>query len=341
MSTLPQAKQQVKIPEPVRRETVVMGRQGFFSVVFRLIGVELYKLRRRTMSRVMSVIAIISVLLVFTLIGVSSALVASSPTSAYMHGEVGTVSEAQAAQARQDTLMNISTLLRLPDSLFATVQIIDTVGLILIIILAGTIVGGEYGVGTVRLMFTRGPTRTQFMLAKLGAILCCSALGVVVLVPLGIIVGALFNLVTGIGLDMHFFNGGWLLHAFLYMLVTVLNLFMYATIAVCLATLGRTTAAGVAGTIIWWIVESVLSGLLTLVGSFNQGVLGNLLKAIPDYFISNNLSALVQNQHQYLLGESVPAGQISDIHALLVLVVYLLALGGLAWWVNEKRDVTN
>jgi ABC-type transport system involved in multi-copper enzyme maturation permease subunit len=122
----------------------------------------------------------------------------------------------------------------------------------------------------------------------------------------------------------------------------VLNLFIYAAIAVCLSTLGRATAAGVAGTLIWWVLENILSGILYLLSTaFDQGSVGAFLKAIPDYFIYNNLSALAQNQHQYLLSDNTPPSQISDVQALAVLAVYLVLLIGITWWVNEQRDVTN
>lgn len=342
MSITPRARQRADIPEPVRRDTVVMGRQGFFSVVLRLIGVEIYKLRCRTMSRVMSVIAILSVLIVFIMVGLSAALANAAPLSSYTHTVVGEIPASEALQAKHAILTNITEPVRLPNALFTITQIINTVGLALIIILAGTIVGGEYAVGTIRLMFTRGPTRTQFIVAKLGAILTCALLGTIVLTILGLVLGTAINLTFGINADMHFFNGTWLLHALLYLALTVLNLFSYAVIAACLSTLGRTTAAGVAGTLIWWVLENILSGILYLLSTaFSQGFVGVFLRSIPDYFIYNNLNALLQNQHQYLLSDSTQPAQIPDVHALIVLAVYLVLLIGITWWVNEKRDVTN
>src|SRR5438876_4619168 len=136
MSITPHARQRSDIPEPVRRDTVVMGRQGFFSVVLRLIGVEIYKLRCRTMSRVMSVIAILSVLIVFTMFGLSAAQANSEPLSSYTHTIVGEIPASEALQAKQAVLTSITERVRLPNALFTITQIIDIVGLALIIILA-------------------------------------------------------------------------------------------------------------------------------------------------------------------------------------------------------------
>lgn len=330
-----------ELPPLARRETVVMGSQSYVSIVLRLIGVELYKLRRRALSRILGVLAIIAVVIVFALIGSWALVTRSMPAASFGQTSVGTASNARALQARQDTLQSISQPLRLPDSFTTSAQIIDYVGLILIIILAGSIVGGEYSVGTVRLMFTRGPTRGQFFLAKLGTILACTILGTVVLMALGVVIGAFFNFLLGIGSNLHFLTAAWLGHALIYTLTVVLNLFVYAIIAVFLSILGKTTTAGVAGTLIWWVVENVLGSVLSIVGALGHGPVNSFMQAIPNYFISTNVDALQQNQHAFLLGDRSFMPQVSDVHALLMLACYLILLIGLSWWVMQKRDVTN
>jgi ABC-type transport system involved in multi-copper enzyme maturation permease subunit len=331
MST--QAKSEQHIPAPARRHTVVMGRQDFFSVLLRLIGVELYKLRRRTMSKALSTIAILSIILVFFLIAVSTNISDTASTPA--PGQ-----PMQTAAAKQAELEVISAPLRLPDSLITSVQVIGYAGLVLIIILAGTIVGGEYAVGTIRLMFTRGPTRTQFLLSKVGAIFVCTVLGTFALAFIGIAVGALLNIVMkGVSTNFSFLTGAWILHALLYLLAAALGLFLYAMIALSLSLLGKTTVAGVAGALMWWVLEGLLGQVFYLLGTLNRGMLGDFLKAVRDYLIGNNVQALLQNQTHYLLHES--ASQLSDLHALFVLALYIILLVGLAWWVNERRDVTN
>ncbi|MBV9229082.1 MAG: ABC transporter permease subunit [Chloroflexi bacterium] len=331
MST--RAKSEQPIPAPARRHTVVMGRQDFFSVVLRLIGVELYKLRCRTMSKALSTIAILSLILVFFLIAVSTNT--SDTASSLAPGE-----QVQTAAEKQAELAMISAPLRLPNSLITSVEVINYAGLVLIIILAGTIVGGEYAVGTIRLMFTRGPTRTQFLLSKVGAIFVCTVLGTFALALIGIVVGAFFNIVMkGISTNFSFFTGTWVLHASLYLLAAALGLFLYGMIALCLSLLGKTTVAGVAGALMWWVLEGLLGQVFYLLGTLNRGILGDFLKAVRDYLIGNNVQALLQNQTHYLVGDS--ASQLSDLHTLFVLVFYIILLVGLAWWVNERRDVTN
>lgn len=353
MSASQPAKVETKISAPQRRETVVMGRSDFLSVILRLIGVELYKMRRRTMSKVLGVSGSLLMILIFLGFGSISLFYVSSPASNFLPPPCTADSKAmgqscldhaptqtdlaRAEAAKHEVIQSSSGLLRLPTSLALTSSMIQGVGLILIVIMAGTISGGEYSVGTIRLMFTRGPTRSQFYLAKIGAvivfILFMIALGELV----GIGTGAILNLFTGVSTTFSFFTGAWLLHALLYILVVALGLFMYAMIALSLSALGKATAAGVAGALIWWVLEFVLRQGFQSLGSQTTGALSAFWKAIPDYLISPNIDALAQNQTQYLGGQP---GQLSDLHAILVLATYLVLLIGLAWWATLRRDVT-
>src|SRR5947207_3516873 len=137
-------------PPSGRASSVLMGRQNYISAMLRLIGMELYKIRRRRMSKVLS---FISILAVVSLLGLFA-------LAAFLMAKDGTPPEA---------ILRFSEVLRLPASLSLVTQLLTTLGQILVIILVSTIVGGEYADKTVRLMLTRGPTRTQFLLSKIGA----------------------------------------------------------------------------------------------------------------------------------------------------------------------------
>jgi ABC-type transport system involved in multi-copper enzyme maturation permease subunit len=355
MSSVPQTTGQ-QMPSPVRRDTVVMGRSDFFSVVLRLIGVELYKIRRRTMSKVLSTIGILIMIISFVVASLIALIAANTPASSFLPppctasntgagqpclNHAPTQAElALAEQEKHDRVAEYSSPLRLPDALGIANQIIQSLGLVLIVILAGTIVGGEYSGSTIRLMFTRGPTRTQFLLSKIGAILACIILGVVIGMAIGIITGAILNIFTGISTNLSFFSALWLMHAIIFLLEVMLALFMYAMLSLCLSTLGRATAAGVAGSLVWWVLESVLGGAFYLAGAQMKGFMGDFLRAVPDYFIGNNISALLQNQASNIYGTATPS-QLSDLHAVLVLAGYLVIFIGLAWWITRGRDITN
>ena len=293
-------------PQPsthTRSSTVMMGRQDFLSVVLRLTSTELYKVRRRAMSKVMVIVGICVIFFTFLFVPFVS----------------------------QDQI-------HLPLSLTVAVEIPRLLGVILIIILVGTIVGGEYSIGTIRLMLTRGPTRTQFLLGKIGAALACIVLGLLFLTLFGILVGQILSLFFSASTNWNFLSLAWLGHGLLYLLSAMAGLFVYAMMALFLATLGRSPTAGVAGGIAWSLLEPVLGLLIGTIGERIQGFLGTFFTAVPDYLIGNNIDALLQNQSLFLTHDS-PA-LISDLHALLVLAAYAVVFIGLSWWLITRRDVT-
>lgn len=356
MNVSPQlpAQTEARLSQSTRSASVIMGRQDYLSVVLRLIGMELYKLRRRAMSKVLGSIAIALAVLPFALVAFGTFATANAPagsfTSSCQTGPNGqpsqgpqacpTPSPAQVAQERQLIVQTTSSPLRLPNSLNVAVQYGLIVGIVLLVILVGTIAGGEYGTGTIRLLFIRGPTRTQFLLAKLGASFVVIFIALLLMTLLGILTGLAFNPVSGFAQTGDFLSAAWVGHALLYLLIAIFNWFMFAAIAIFFGTLGRSTVAGVVAGISWLFVEPILGSVLTLLGNFSRGALGDFLKAIPDYFIGNNFSALLNDQGQYLnFGSSAPT--ISVIHAVIVLLVYFAFFIGLAWWINKRRDVTN
>jgi len=253
------------------------------------------------------------------------------------------------SSATQQEVSSFSQLLRLPFSLYVTVWVLFTLGQVLIVILVGAMVGGEYGVGTIRLLFTRGPARWQFLVAKMLAAISCIAIGVVAITLVGILVGQLLNFVTGIAPTFDFFSAVWLGYALLYLLSAMLCLFVYAMMALFIATLGRSTAAGIAGALVWiFVAEPVVKVVCSISAAVSKGITADIARSIPDYLLSNNMSALLANQNESLFGSKIASFlalfgsyQLSNLHALLVLAGYLILFIGLAWLINEYRDITN
>ena len=354
MSLRSQTSAEGSMPLPARTGTVILGRQDYVSVLLRLIGMELYKIRRSLMSKVLVSIAIAIPILVFLLVSLGTFFVLNAPADSFappcLSASGGppqsgtspnctTPSAAQLAQARQSALLNVSEPLRLPSSLNVAIQFALSAGTILIILLVGTIAGGEFSIGTVRLMYTRGPTRTQFLLAKVGTAIVCIAFGILAMSIIGVLTGQALNPLSSIPQYFGFFSAAWVGHTILYLLIAMLDWFMYAAIAIFFGTFGRSTVAGIVGALTWFFVEPIVGSVLKLAGNFSHGPFGDFLKAIPDYFIGNNIGALSQNQGQYIFGGS--GSSFSDLHALIVLAAYLVALVGLAWRINVNRDVTN
>jgi len=337
----------------VRAKYVILGKQSYLSILLRLISMEIYKIRRRIMSKVLLSIAIIIAILVFLLFSINTFFLLNAPPESFIPPcpSTNTPSQGQAqpncpppsttqvTQFREFALRNASEPLRLPTSLSLAVQVALSAGTILIIILIGSSAGGEFSIGTVRLMYTRGPTRLQFLLSKVGVAALCAAIGILTITITGILIGQTLNALSSIPQALDFLSTGWIAHALLYLLVAMFDWFIYATIAIFFGTLGRSTVAGIVGALTWLFLEPILGSILKLAGTFSQGTFGNFLKAIPNYFISTNTGALLQNQGQYIFGGS--SSSLSDLHALAVLLVYLAVFIGLSWWINDHRDVTN
>src|SRR5258708_34855977 len=68
---------------PARTSTVILGRQDYVFVLLRLIGMELYKMRRRVMSKVLGSIAIAIPILVFFLVSLSTFFVLTVPPNSF------------------------------------------------------------------------------------------------------------------------------------------------------------------------------------------------------------------------------------------------------------------
>lgn len=309
-------------PLTTRVSTVILGRMDFTSVLLRLIGMELYKIRRRLMSKVLGVLAAFLAALVPLVVGIELAV------------------DRKALAAQPALLGAFSAPLRLPASLeLAVTQNELNPAIILIIILVGAITGGELSIGTVRLLFTRGPWRGQFLLAKYGTALICTVIGVLGMAVVGVLAGQFFNLLVGVPQELTFLNAAWVGHALLYLLTTMLNWFMYAVVAIFFSVLGRSTVAGIVGALTWFFVEPAVSSILTIAGNSIVGLSGAFLRALPDYLMGNNARALQLTQAHYLFGI---AGQTRpDLQRLIILAVYLIVFIGLTWWLNESRDVTN
>lgn len=341
-----------------RDASIIMGRQGYIFVVLRLIGMELYKIRRRALSKALGSIIIAIAILPFLAITAGTLFTLNTPLEnfqppcqAFSPGgqplppaqgpgaDCPVLTTAQLESMRQTAVVDTSISLRLPSSLNIAVQIAFAAGAVLTIILIGTVAGGEYSIGTIRLLFTRGPTRTQYLLGKLGAACIVIFCGFLLMVGLGILIGQVLNPLSGVAQSGDFFDAGWLGHAVMYVLIAMLEWLVFGAIAIFFGTLGRSTVAGVVGAIIWLVAEPILGGLLGLLGNLSPGPFGDFLRAIPDYLISNNVNNLLGDQSYYLFHNGTPSETI--LRSVLVLAVYFVLFIGMALWLNQRRDITN
>lgn len=352
---------QQDFPESERAETIKMGSQNFISVIARQTRLELYKLRRRVYSQVVLLILCGLVLLFTAMIGFEALSASLSPASSLVPPQcttsdtassnctTRTYTQAQLEQNKQDIMHAYANSLGLPGSLTAITQVLSLALLApLGIALVGLIAGSEYSAGTVRLLFTRGPTRLQCMLGKVLASLIYTAVVVFLLTVTYIIVGMLVYPLTGQPYTytfgfFHATDSGTICgNSLLLGLLAIGGWFSYAMLALLLGTIGRSTAAAVGGALGWFILEILLSkGLGALQALIPAGPIHELARTIPDYLLSANLQALVQNRLHFIAPRSMLLSPLSDLRALIVIGVYLVIFIGSSCLITIHRDVTH
>lgn len=250
--------------------------------------------------------------------------------------EIQAAREAAAAAVRQT--------LTIPGSLAVAGGLTTFIGLILLVILAGAVVGGEYGYGTIRVALGRGVGRGQFIVGQAAALAVLALFTAGLMVALGSLVGATVGPLLGATLPAVGLEGAW--EIVLFWLALSLNLFAFAAIALFMATLGRSTAAGIGFALGYFIFEGVAQGIVFIVATllFSQPASADFVHHIPDWFIGNNVAFIVRNVSQAPLVINGPplGGEAFDMtHALLVALAYLVVLIGGSYLLLRRRDVTD
>ncbi len=260
------------------------------------------------------------------------------------------LSAQQQQQIRDQQADSIRAPLTFPGSLQFAGGYTTFMGVILLAILAGAMIGSEFGQGTIRLALSRGVGRAQALTAQVAA-LAVLALGI----GLGmLLLGALIGVTIGpaLGATLSALPAGGVGALLAYWLAVSLYLFAFAAIAFFLATLARSTAAGIAGPLGYLIFELIAIGVLSIVALAIQGDTGDFLRHVPDWFLGQNLGALTTAAFQPLAA-AVPTirggatgggngGQtIGTMHALLVSLAYCALLVGSTYFIMRRRDVTD
>jgi ABC-type transport system involved in multi-copper enzyme maturation permease subunit len=334
-------------PDVRRAAPLALGRRDSLSVLLRLIGMDLYKVRQRLLSQVLLAIPILLIgggFLVTGIVAIHDVGLPATSYKTYSCTEAPHDPEclthpptlADFQHQKQQMLHSVALYLNVPGNWNAQERFLIERLVVVAIILAGTLVGGEYSLGTVRLMFTRGPTRLQFFYAKLAVLAICVVPILPLVIVLGSAVGGLMAHAAGLGAGLGFLSADVFGHFALFTLLGILFWFSYMLMAAFFGTLGRSAIAGIVGPLVWLLLEPVISGFLSGAPGFAQH--------IPDYFLGNNLLSLIQDQMRALgifsLNEPSPAGALYPGQSLLVVAAYLAVFVGVASWVTVRRDVT-
>lgn len=248
--------------------------------------------------------------------------------------------------AQQAAAKSVAMSMTFPQTLTIVEVLVSLIGVIVLTTLAGALVGGEYGHGTVRVVLSRGVGRAQLIAAQAIALAALSLLAAAVMMLIGILVG--FTLGPALGGTLPAYASGVPVELLQTWLALALNLFGYSAIALFFATLGRSTAAGIGFALGFFVAEYVLEGILATVSAIFQATQPNtaeFIRHIPDWFLGPNVGYIVQQASLSPLAITPGGGQGSSPfgmgHALLVALLYLVLTIVGSYLLTRKRDITD
>jgi ABC-2 type transport system permease protein len=211
------------------------------------------------------------------------------------------------------------------------------IGTLLLIVLAGALIGSEYAYGTHRLSLARGVGRGQFLTAQVIALAILALISSAALILIGALLGVIGGLITGGGEAISAAGIGELM---VFWLAVALNAFAYAVVALWIGTIGRSVAGAIAGPLIYVFVEFVVAGVLSVFqNAVNPDALTRLLAAIPDYMLGPNAEELVQLSGQTPYKLLFYSGHVGETHALVMVALYCALFIGSAYFIFRLRDV--
>ena len=290
--------------------------------MLRLLGSELFRLRRRWMPWILLATIALASFAFYALIYVSvNAQLEAVRSGAIPEPPGGTA-------ALSETLRELRPA-RIPDFGLA---IVIGLGSVMLIVLAASHVGAEFGWGTLRTLLAHGAGRGAFLAAKLLSLVLFAALFTVVGATAAI--GASY-LISGIaGLDLS--PGVDLAEVARRAARGLFTILPYMALASLIAVWSRSAGAGIAAGLVIFFAEGLVSGI---VAQLNRD-----LAKIVDYGLSRNVEA-VQRAGVPLEGPGAAAvataAPLPDAgQAALVLTAYTVAFVALAYWRLRSRDVT-
>ena len=235
-----------------------------------------------------------------------------------------------AAQCRQQQATLPARMARayqaftLPGSIPTALGIVQTLALILVAILTASAIGIDYGAGTLRSVLTQGVGRWPYLTAKILTLAVISLLGLVAALATVAIASVVASAIAGappVGATTATWSdsGVALWKAWLSTLP-------YLALTTFVTVFARSSAAGMAIGLGYYFAEQLIVALFSNLFSWFQNV--------ADFFLVRNISGWVGGSG------GLAAGALPDqTHAAIVLAVYTLVLGGIAFWLFERRDV--
>ena len=229
---------------------------------------------------------------------------------------------------------NTRLIIALPNSISNSFGIAQGFGSILIMILAASAMGGEYGWGTLRGALTRGVARWEFVSAKILSILLFIGTGLIIvgltIVPSSLVATSLaFD--TGSGLAG---AGEWPTLAIMFG-KTVYGLLPYAMLALFLSVLTSSSSMGIACSLAYYFIEGLLVAALIGLSDGFDSVSDLLLGPATAAWMTETGIEVTYQGTLFAPLLDLP----SQMHGFVVLTVYTVIAGVAAFWLFQRRDI--
>ena len=222
----------------------------------------------------------------------------------------------------------------LPGSVAISISSMFGFAIVLMMTLASSVVGTEYGWGTLRSVIARGPGRWQFLVAKLITV-GVAGLGGLIIAAVGIVISSIVT--TGLAENSSEFasSGEWS-NAVLTVLKAAYAVVPYALLAAALTVLTSSATIGLAITVGYHIAEQIAIPILSVfidgfdrIAGFSLGISANTM--ISQGGVEEFIFLVTT-----LAGGELP----SKAQAFLVLLGYSVVFAAAAIWLYQKRDIT-
>jgi ABC-2 type transport system permease protein len=213
----------------------------------------------------------------------------------------------------------------LPGSIPNALNTVQTLGLILMSILTASAIGIDYGAGTLRSVLTQGTGRWPYLTAKFVTLAALTALGLLVAVASVAFSSAVAANLAGAAPESTAAAASWS-DAGVALWKAWVSILPYVALTAFVTVVARSSAAGMAIGLGYYFAEQLIVALLTNFFSWFQNV--------ADYLLVRNISGWTGGAGGF------PGAVLPDqTHAIVVLALYTLVLGGGAFWLFERRDV--
>ena len=210
-----------------------------------------------------------------------------------------------------------------PGSIVNGLDIVTTTfGAVLVMILASSATGVEYGWGTLRAVLTRGVGRWQLLASKMLMLMLASAAGLLILSAL-ILVSSLAASAFG---DAQSQDAGQWSDAAIALGKSVYSLVPYVILVTFFVVLTSSAAVGSGIALGYYVGELIIVGIL-------NGVIDGF-ERISRFVLGPSVAAWMGGP----LGTT--GSSLGHLQASLVMLAYIAVIAAAAFWIFQRKDVT-